>query len=217
MEPRKCLRDVLDHVIPVTQPEGHTRVTDVSQITFESIRSRLARRDPHRPSPEGRGEAAVALVLVHGHAGPDLLLIERARRKGDPWSGQMGLPGGRREDRDQDLLATARRETLEETGIDLPAAALLGELDDLAPTIPVLPPVIVRPYVFGLERRPDVTPSHEVASSIWVPLSRLPALEDLTDVQVRGARHRVSAFLVERYVVWGMTHRILKPFIELVI
>lgn len=189
----------------------------MSQITFEVVRARLAERDPHRPSPLDRVEAAVALILVNGRQGPDLLLIERARRRGDPWSGQMGLPGGRREPHDEDLLATARRETREETGIDLPADALLGELDDLAPTTPVLPPVIVRPYVFGLERRPTIVPSHEVASSVWVPLPRLPTLEDLTVVEVRGMRRRVSAFLIDRYVVWGMTHRILKPFIDLVL
>jgi 8-oxo-dGTP pyrophosphatase MutT (NUDIX family) len=70
--------------------------------------------------------AAVALVLVPH---PDsLLLIRRAERSGDPWSGQVGLPGGRRDPDDATLLSTAVREAVEEVGVHLPANACLGEL-----------------------------------------------------------------------------------------
>lgn len=187
------------------------------QTPFESIRDHLARVPPRRVVAPDAWEAAVALVLVPVEEDDhDLLLIKRAVRSGDPWSGQMALPGGRREDRDSNLLATARRETLEETGIDLPAEALLGELDDLYPNIKMLPSVVVRPFVFGLPQRPAVIPSSEVAVHVWASIGALRASQGHTDVEVRGLRRRVEAFILGEHVVWGMTHRILAPFTDLI-
>src|SRR5690606_12995479 len=77
-------------------------------------------------------EAAVALVFRPvGEADAELLLIRRATRSGDPWSGQIGLPGGNRSRVDQTLEDTAVRETAEELGIDLRAHGTpLGILDE---------------------------------------------------------------------------------------
>src|SRR5258706_13265424 len=78
--------------------------------------------------------AAVALVLSPSLADApalSLLLVRRAERDGDPWSGHMALPGGHAHPSDVDLLHTARRETLEEVGIDLTDAELLGRLDEV--------------------------------------------------------------------------------------
>jgi 8-oxo-dGTP pyrophosphatase MutT (NUDIX family) len=41
-------------------------------------------------------QAAVALI-VRGDVDLEVLLIKRARREGDLWSGHMALPGGRRD------------------------------------------------------------------------------------------------------------------------
>jgi 8-oxo-dGTP pyrophosphatase MutT (NUDIX family) len=162
-------------------------------------------------------QAAVAVVLA-----PDalralsLLLIRRADVHGDPWSGQMGLPGGRRDADDADLLATARRETEEETGVRLPATGLLGTLDDIAPVTPVLPPVAVRPFVFALARIPPVTPSHEVADYLWVPIDTLGQTASTVEIEIRDERRAMAAFQIGPHVVWGMTHRIISNFMALV-
>ncbi len=183
---------------------------------LELIRRRLAGRQPVRIAESRTIEAAVAIVVVaRAGRGPDVLLIKRSERGGDPWSGQMALPGGRRDVRDPSLLATAVREAAEETGIELPHQRLLGELDDLHPRTPTLPPVVVRPFVFGLERRPLVHPSDEVALHLWAGLAELRASVARVTVQIRGTAAEVDAFKVGRHVVWGMTHRILMPFIDL--
>src|SRR6185436_21144367 len=85
-------------------------------------------------SPAG-DQAAVAVILIGSEATStlELLLIQRSERAGDPWSGHMALPGGRRDARDIDLRATAMRETREEIGVELSTARLLGRLDDLRP------------------------------------------------------------------------------------
>ncbi|HKI95485.1 MAG TPA: NUDIX domain-containing protein, partial [Gemmatimonadales bacterium] len=133
-------------------------------ITIDSIRNALEDRSAVEASVAGALEAAVALTMAPDAGGRlSILLIKRAERAGDPWSGQMALPGGRRDRVDATLEETARRETLEETGVDLLRGVRLGVLDDLRPQSRHLPPLVVRPYVFALTDRPPITASDEVA------------------------------------------------------
>jgi 8-oxo-dGTP pyrophosphatase MutT (NUDIX family) len=174
------------------------------------LRGRLA---GHRPR-EDRGDdeliwAAVAVIVTPG---PDaLLFIRRAERTGDPWSGHMALPGGRRDEADPDLLSTAIRETAEEVGLALPRASLLGSLDDVVPRTPVLPPIAVRPYVFALPARPVLTLNPEVAAARWVYLDHLlhPATYHSVRIQIRGESREVPAYQLDDAIVWGMTERVI--------
>jgi 8-oxo-dGTP pyrophosphatase MutT (NUDIX family) len=176
--------------------------------------ARLKQRlSAHRPVADAGDAsliwAAVAVVLVPS---PDaVLLIRRADRAGDPWSGHMALPGGRREPHDEDLVATAVRETFEEVGLRLGRADLLGGLDDVVPRTPVLPPIAVRPFVFGLAERPPLTPNPEVAAVRWVHLDHLlhPETYHSARLEIRGEPREFPAYRVDESIVWGMTERIL--------
>jgi 8-oxo-dGTP pyrophosphatase MutT (NUDIX family) len=179
------------------------------------LRERLA---SHRPVSGGDDAslrwAAVAVVLVPS---PDaVLLIRRAERDGDPWSGHMALPGGRREASDPDLLDTAVRETFEEVGFLLAPADLIGSLDDVVPRTPVLPPIAVRPYVFALPERPPLVPNLEVASTRWVHLDHLlhPETYHSARLDIRGEVRHMPAYRVEEAIVWGMTERILTSLLD---
>lgn len=187
-------------------------------ITIAAVRAALAGHRPREEhAPEAR-PAAVSLVLTGTAEGLAALFIERALRAGDPWSGQIALPGGRRDPQDSDLLATAVRETLEETGVDLGTAERLGTLDDLYPRTPHLPPVVVRPFVFSLERAPALALSEEVTTAFWVPLALLrspPTRREVTLV-LRGEERTFPAYALGERVIWGMTERILTPFLDLV-
>jgi 8-oxo-dGTP pyrophosphatase MutT (NUDIX family) len=109
------------------------------------------------------------------------------------------------------------RETHEETGIDLAPAERLGVLDDLHPRTPVLPPIVVRPFVFALTDRPGVTPNPEVRAAFWVPVSDLLASGVHREVTVtpRGLELIVPAYVLGGRVIWGMTERIITPFLEM--
>ena len=174
-----------------------------------------------RAKPErapGASPAAVALILLEGPQGLETLLIRRAERADDPWSGQVALPGGRRDPADADLLGTAIREAHEETGVDLSTAERLGVLDDLYPRISTLPPVVVRPFVFALASRPTLVPGVEAARVFWLPLARLTqrgVRRDLT-LAVRGVERTLPAYVIDETVIWGMTERILTPFLKLI-
>lgn len=164
--------------------------------------------------------AAVALALRIGPQGePELLLIRRATREGDPWSGQVALPGGRWSPNDASLLDTAYRETAEETGLELVTSGLLlGTLDELRPRTPALPPIIVTPFVVVTPGAAPLVPNHEVAAAFWMPVRHLhdPEVARESVVQVRGATWRVPSFVFGEYIVWGMTERILRQLLSLV-
>ncbi len=190
---------------------AHPRVARLAHA-LAARPARLAERD------EPFKEAAVALVLrPHGTDDADLLLIRRAARAGDPWSGQIGLPGGRFDPRDASLEETALRETIEEVGLDLRAAGrVLGALDELRPRTPVLPPIIVRPYVAVIDAEPALVLSDEVAEARWVRVGALltPGAKVRTTVTVRELRMQVEAYQAGDFTVWGMTERILTTFEE---
>jgi 8-oxo-dGTP pyrophosphatase MutT (NUDIX family) len=186
-------------------------------MTLERARRALARHAAQEISaPEAR-PAAVALILVEQSGGLEALFIKRAARAGDPWSGQVAFPGGRHDPEDGDLLATAIRETREETGVELSDAERLGVLDDLYPRTPTLPPVRVRPFVFALPARRPLVATVEVERAFWVPLARIvePGVRRDVKLLVGGVERVFPAYDLGEDVIWGMTERILTPFLVL--
>jgi 8-oxo-dGTP pyrophosphatase MutT (NUDIX family) len=190
-------------------------------LTWERLAGRLPTREPVRFQPAGLPSeqtyrwAAVAVILC-----PDpeaVLLIRRAERPGDPWSGHIGLPGGRMDPADADLCTTAMRETSEEVGCALSRDRLLGELDDVWPRTPLPQVIVVRPFVFALTERPAITMNPEVAESFWVPLSELrdPGVYRDTPLTVRGHEMVFPAYHLSHGIVWGLTERILTPLVAL--
>ena len=148
----------------------------------------------------------------------EVLLIKRAEYQSDPWSGHVALPGGRMEPQDATLADTAVRETYEEIGIDLREAGLvLGTLDEVHPRTPVLPPVVVRPFVFAIEKDVRPVPSLEVADVFWIPLHlmRAPDAWQPTPIAVLGLERSVISYRHGDHVVWGLTERILQSLIVL--
>jgi len=190
-------------------------------MSLDHIRTRLAGYQPHLIDEPKVARASVALVL---HAAADdiaLLLIQRATRDGDPWSGHMAFPGGRRDPGDADVIATATRETHEEVGIELTGEAeMIGRLDELRAVAHHRPlDLVISPVVFALRRavvpRPD---PREVESAVWVPLSFLnsPAARATYTRTLENVTSDFPAFRFQRYTIWGLTHRVLSEFLELV-
>lgn len=167
------------------------------------------------PADQLSHRAAVAVILCPE---PDsVLLIRRAERADDPWSGHLGLPGGRADPDDHDLCATAMRESVEEVGCVLSRERLLGALDDVWPGTPLPRLITVRPFIFALSERPELAASPEVAEAFWVPIAELgdPAIYRETTRSVRGLERTFPAYHLSQGVVWGLTERILTPLLAL--
>jgi 8-oxo-dGTP pyrophosphatase MutT (NUDIX family) len=182
----------------------------------------LARLLGGAPRPDGPADAAlpraaVALLVRPGDEDVELLLIRRAERAGDPWSGHMALPGGRTDAGDSDSVATAVRETREEVGIDLDAVGrVLGSLDVLRPGSGA-PRIVVHPHVFAVPPGTEAVPNHEVDAALWVRVGELTVPEAATrhvlEMEGVGAL-TFPAYGTRGHVVWGLTYRMLFQFLE---
>ncbi|MGH7449270.1 MAG: NUDIX hydrolase, partial [Longimicrobiales bacterium] len=178
---------------------------------FESRPARAADR-----LPEQR-EAAVA-ILVRPRDALELLLIRRAELHGDPWSGHIALPGGRRAPDDADLLATACRETEEEVGVPVHrVGAFIGALDEVAPASLRLPPILVAPFVLAVPAATTAVPDpREVQAAFWVPLETLRDRTAASEILIEGVGPsiRFPSITYADHVIWGLTYRILQQFLD---
>jgi 8-oxo-dGTP pyrophosphatase MutT (NUDIX family) len=178
---------------------------------WAEIAAALASRPAGRLAAPRTRRAAVALVLRECEDGLALMFARRAEHPSDPWSGHMAFPGGRAESGDADLVATAVRETLEETGLDLAQQGeLLGALDEIGAMRRGAPVNLsIAPFVFRLHGRADLALGAEIVSAHWIPLTTLLARETRGMYQVDdGGRARQSPCLrVEGNVIWGLTYR----------
>lgn len=187
-------------------------------VQLSAIRARLSNRAHVRYEGEINRRAAIAAVLRERPQSPELLLIRRAERAGDPWSGHMALPGGHHDPGDADLLATVRRETLEEVGLNLDTHELLGPLDEHGASAQgIFTGLLLAPFVFALRHDVELRPNYEVAEVIWAPLVPMMtgARDVFMDFERDGQSMRFPGFSVGDHIVWGLTHRVLQGFFSL--
>jgi 8-oxo-dGTP pyrophosphatase MutT (NUDIX family) len=162
---------------------------------------------------EGEREAAVLVPVVERDGRPHVLFIKRADHLGEH-AGQMSFPGGGREPSDEDLLATALRESREEVGMATAAVDVVGRLDDIA----TVTSYSVRPFVARVPDQEWVPDDREVAEVVLLPLT---ALTDLANYESEQREHphygdvRLHFFYVDGYTVWGATGNMLVQFLEL--
>lgn len=157
-------------------------------------------------------------LIVTEEVDPAVLFIKRRVRDGDPWSGQMALPGGFRAPDDESLRQTALREALEETGIDLERTAeYLGRLDDVSPRTPYVPPLVVTPFLFVMPGRVPVASGPEVEAAVWLPVRALLAPEHQATytLTLPSGAHSFPSVVVAGYTIWGLTERVLRGLFEL--
>jgi len=171
-------------------------------------------------------QAAVALVLRAGLEGPELLVIKRSEAEHDHWSGHMALPGGRVEPEDENLLATAARETFEEVGLDLGAGGeAIARLGTVRPQSPFAPRVSVTPFVFVAPKEyhaaggsQELLLSGEVAAAFWIPVDELKkgGRSAVFRMAFAGVEREWPAYPSQHGLIWGITERILTEFLSLV-
>lgn len=187
-------------------------------LSLETIRAALSEHEHEQAELERVDRrAAVAAVIRPGASGlpidSEVLLMRRADREGDPWSGQMAFPGGHLE-AGESFEEAARRETHEEVGLDLAAyGRVLGALDHAqAYARGLRVNMVIAPIVYELVRpAPPMRLNHEVAEVLWAPLAPMLRgdVHTFLEYEMDGERRRFPGYDVNGRVVWGLTYRML--------
>ncbi len=154
------------------------------------------------------------MALYDTAYGPEVLLTRRA------WhlrthTGEVSFPGGRMDPDDDDLVATALRETHEEVGVAPALVEIVGMLD---PISTVSSSAAIVPFVGVLNARPTVVPSaDEVDDVLHVPIAELldPAIyrEEFWD-RPGNPDLPVTFFELVDDTLWGATARVLRSLFE---
>jgi 8-oxo-dGTP pyrophosphatase MutT (NUDIX family) len=185
------------------------------QLRMSSLRHIRGMMDP---SQVNNGIKSSVLILLYPYSGENeisIVLIQRPIYEG-VHGGQISLPGGRFEEHDYDLKATALREAKEEIGIDPEKIITIGVLSEL-----YIPPsnYLVLPVVgYALERplfKPD---PQEVAGIIETKLNDLVNDDNILtkEIYVRpGLSVFGPCFEIDNHTIWGATAMILSEFKEI--
>lgn len=163
--------------------------------------------------PEGARESAVLILIYPKDENLHTVFIQRPVYKG-VHSGQIAFPGGKAEEEDFDLQATAYREAEEELNVQPSLVEPIGKLTPL-----FVPPsnFIIHPFIAFQESLPAFRADpKEVSSFIETPIRHFISTDSLRDstVMAQNNRLKVKAFQYEGHIIWGATGMILKEFVD---
>ena len=126
--------------------------------------------------------------------------------------GEISFPGGRYDEGEPDLRATALREANEEIGLPEDAVDVVGALQ---PTSTIATGYAVYPFVGLIAAGRTWTPSAgEVAEVLELPLDALLAGYARRRLIRRGMPIRTDTYMVGDHLIWGATARILADLFD---
>jgi 8-oxo-dGTP pyrophosphatase MutT (NUDIX family) len=166
--------------------------------------------------PDDARESAV-LCLLYEEEGDVHVVLTRRSPKMRHHAHEVAFPGGRRDDEDADLWATAVREAEEEVALDASTIEHIGALDSF---VTVGSRTLVTPFVAVTDRRPELVPAPaEVEAVRHVALSEL-LLDEVWREEIWPLRHydaprAITFFELIDDTVWGATGAMLRQLLAI--
>ncbi|WP_394174732.1 CoA pyrophosphatase [Thalassotalea litorea] len=156
-------------------------------------------------------DASVLIALQETKTGLEVVLTRRADHLYHH-PGQVSFPGGKCEDEDTSVIATALRESHEEVGIARHDVEILGQLRQYH----TITGYLITPIVgFIPSHYPFEIDENEVAEVFTVPLSHF--LDETKHLPVtvsrRGMTHKIYFMPYMTYNIWGATAAIIKDLV----
>lgn len=193
---------------------------DLSKISLEFIQSRINNNGIKRYKPVLKDliPAAVLLPLFQVNDEWHMLFTRRSEMVEDH-KGQVAFPGGAQEELDKDLVETALREAQEEIGLHPDNVSIIGKMKSM----PTVSRYLLTPIVGYIKRWPIrlELSNHEVASVFSIPVEWLANKTNyLTKpyFSPNGKKHAVYYYQPYKgEVVWGITAKITRDFLEMIL
>ena len=163
--------------------------------------------------------AAVAMILREVNGEAHILMIRRAARKGDPWSGHMAFPGGVMEAGDRHGFDVACRETEEEIALRLAQSGrFIGRLSELMTHFQLRRrAMVVSPYVFVVDGEFACVPNAEVSELLWVPIAYLanPGNRERMKWRVGMLDIPLPCYRYRGRLIWGLSLMMLDELLAI--
>jgi 8-oxo-dGTP pyrophosphatase MutT (NUDIX family) len=158
-----------------------------------------------------KADATVALIFKIFEQDVHILLVKRVENPSDPWSGQMALPGGKKDPTDRDLMKTIIRETREETNVDLvDKCRFLGVMNSVRLRHR---PMTILPFVyFTADELKIMINRKELEKFVWISSSLL----NNPNGSVSYKNLEYPAFIINGDIIWGLTYKLLKEFKQII-
>ncbi|MBN1683692.1 CoA pyrophosphatase [Candidatus Bathyarchaeota archaeon] len=169
---------------------------------LEKICSKIA-------AEESDAWAAVGVILRWDDDELETLVVKRAVVEGDPWSGDMAFPGGKKCGKDSCLIDTVQREVFEETGIELSKATFLGYFPMILTSI--RPGSTVLPLFYLYNGEPEIHLNSELTKYYWIHLSDLRSKQKKAIIKNR----ETPVFDLGENKIWGLTYKMLEKILEM--
>jgi len=143
-------------------------------------------------------EAGV-LIAITDEPEPHVILTQRSSDM-PTHKGEVAFPGGKREEADVDIIATAIREAHEEINLDPNQVKVIGTLDQVVSRYGFL----VTPVLAVIPKEAPINAdSREIDAVFKVPLSFFTAGEP--DQIDEFGRFKGPRWYFEDYTIWGLT------------
>ena len=206
---------------PGSRPGGSAPWSELApadrRFGLDVIRARLA-VPPPPVGPvidvAGARDAAV-LIPVYEVDGEAHVVLTKRPDTMPSHQGEIAFPGGKRDDADPDLAATALREAREEVGIEPADVEIVAELDRIGT---VASAFTITPFVGLLSGVPELVPHpFEVVDAFGVPVSELLGSDSYREEiwDIFGAPRPMAFFELPGETVWGATARILTRLLSI--
>lgn len=208
-----------EHARPGGPPPWNHMPPSARRIDLDDLESRLAEYEP-RFIDRGFDEpdqASAVLVPLYLDAGEPMVLLTRRSLSMRSHTHEVAFPGGRQDDGDPDLVATALREAQEEVALEPNSVRIIGQLDRF---VTVGSRSLVHPYVGRLQGPPEdlIANPDEVEAILYVPLAELLLDEVWREERWNGPGRPVwpvTFFELHGDTVWGATGNMLRQLLTI--